>query len=730
MAQVIWDDMPISPGIMTPDIQEDPEEELVDDHTGGGPLPTEQHPKLKGRKRILQNLKRISSTPSLAKLGRTPSSSSPAYMGGGRASLSCVSLASTSSRFGHSQGPSYSSSHSSRAFSTAPTSIVTTPIPEEFGLASRVRRLDDNGNFMATRAKSVSVPQEARPGSANALASHLNSSSSSGALDGYFAVPATSTGERRKRKNFHFWENLPGEVRMHILGFLKPKELVRCSMVSKAWEEMCFDGQLWMDLDTEQYYRQIPASSLTKIMSRAGPFLRDLNLRGCVQMPERWGNTGHHISDACRNIQNFCLEGCRIDRSSVHHFLIRNPKLVHINLSGLKDVCNSSMRIIAQGCPQLQHLNVSWCRNVDTRGLSRIVQACSQLRDLRAGEIQGFAERAFMLELFERNTLERLMLSHCPDLDDESLRLLIEGDNPKIDPLTERALVPPRRLCHLDLSRCKALTGRGICYLAGQVPKLIGLQISHLNGVTDDVLSGILATSPFLTHLDLEELDELTNTCLLNLAHAPCSSILRHLNVSYCESMGDVGMLQIVKNCPRLRNVVMDNTRISDLVLTEAALQLRSRDHQEEQARLTHLANSTPDLLDIPPSPAQTTPALHLVVYDCQNVTWTGVREVLSRNAEPRRCNIITLKCFYGYQDTVDEHTKRVLRGDWASAARLERKWAEYMVASEEAGAAGMGASRRRRRRLREAAAMHADEEEGGPRGGRRRARSGGCAVM
>jgi len=82
---------------------------------------------------------------------------------------------------------------------------------------------------------------------------------------------------------------------------------------------------------------------------------------------------------------------------------------------------------------------------------------------------------------------------------------------------------------------------------------------------------------------------------------------------------------------------------------------------------------------------------------------------------------------------TVDEHMKRVLRGDLPAAARLERKWGEYMMANEEAGVGGAGI-RRRRRRAREAQMLHADEEEGGVGvggiGRRRRARSNGCAIM
>jgi F-box/leucine-rich repeat protein 2/20 len=83
---------------------------------------------------------------------------------------------------------------------------------------------------------------------------------------------------------------------------------------------------------------------------------------------------------------------------------------------------------------------------------------------------------------------------------------------------------------------------------------------------------------------------------------------------------------------------------------------------------------------------------------------------------------------------TASEHTKRVLRGSLASANNLDRKWADYMMATEEAGAGGANA-RRRRRRAREAERLYQfDEEEDLSLdvyvGGRRRARSGGCTVM
>lgn len=702
MSQVIRDGVTESPGTVTPmSTHEVP--------LPGGPLPFEQPPKLKGRRRLLQSLQKMSSSQSLTSIRRAHPTS---YSGGSKGSMSCVSLSSSNSRHGHSYGNSYSSTQSG-AFSTAPTSVASTPGPENqtFDFGTRIRHLDGElAGHASSIPKSVPLPADMRAGPREAISTVT--SGVAGVFEDYFSKPIVRVKELRRRKNFNFWGEMPQELAMHILQFLSPKEIVKCSAVSRMWHKMCFDGQLWGNLDTQEYYQDIPAASLTQIIERAGPFVRDLNLRGCVQMPESWGKDGQNITDACRNLEYFSLEDCRIDRSSVHYFLLRNPRLVHINLSGMKSLSNSALRIIAQNCPQLEHLNISWCQNVDSRGLVRVVQSCSRLKDLRAGEVKGFNDQILLLELFNRNTLERLFVDHCIELDDESLQVLFQGVDPEIDPLTERAVVPARNFRHLDLSRCSRLTDKGVKCLAGNVPGLCGLQLSFCEELTDDALTGVLESTPHLTHLNLEEIDRLSNSTLQTLAQSPCAPKIRHLNISYCENLGDSGMLQVIKSCPKLRTVFMDNTRVSDLVLTEAAAQVRIRD------RTNPLATNCPPAI-----------GLHLIVYDCQNVTWTGVREILSRNTEPNRQQVISLKCFYGYQDTVDEHMKRVLRGEAKAAGRLERKWAEYMIASEEAGAQGAGA-RRRRRRLREAAMVHADEEEGGPRSGRRRARSGGCTIM
>ncbi|KAF2433230.1 RNI-like protein [Tothia fuscella] len=676
--------------------------------------------KVRGRKRLLRGLQRMSSSPSLARMGRTPSSGY--RTGNNKASISCVSLASSASPYGHSYNSSYSSEFSPQ-FSTAPTSAAGSPGPATptFEFRPRARTVGRD------TPSSVGVPWDLR---ASPRMGQCMSEFEGDYFSGPIAQPKKPTFPRRA--NFNFWKDMPSELRLEILTYLEPRHVIRCSSVSKSWHQMCFDGQLWRELDTSDFYRDIPAESLVNIIASAGPFVRDLNLRGCVQLRERWGSKG--LSDVCRNLENFSLEGCLIDRTSIHCFLLQNNRLVHINLSGLAGATNSAMKIIAQHCPKVEHLNVTWCNNIDTRGLRKVIDGCPNLRDLRAGEVRGWDDVSFTNEIFKRNTLEKLILTNCDSLNDEALTALFEGVNGEVDYLTGRVMAPPRKLRHLDLTRCRGISDDGIKKLAYNCPEMEGLQLSKCRNLNDAAITDILPTMPKLTHLDLEELDNLTNTTLQALATAPCSQTLRHLSVSYCENLGDAGMLPVLKMCTKLQTLDMDNTRISDLVLTEAASMVRDR------SRLGRglTASERPSV------------GLRLVAYDCANVTWTGVREVLSRNAEVTRPSpgalaagqtyvtypreIIQLKCFYTWQPTVEEHTKRVLKGEFHGAARLERKWADWMMANEEAGAGGAG-GRRRRRRAREAQMMHADEEEGGMAGTgvgrRRRARSGpGCVVM
>ncbi|PGH11593.1 hypothetical protein AJ80_07063 [Polytolypa hystricis UAMH7299] len=711
------------------------------------------NPKLKTRQRLLNGLHRIASSPSLTRMGR-PRASSLGSRRVGKGSMSCVSLNSPTYGQCFADG---TTPHLRGPLSRPPAVPSNTPVPQDdHDIPIRLVGAEQPTLNPAGQT-SIRVPSDIRPSSRGT------------------PLEATKATEivNQKQRNIRFWDDTPVEIRMEILRYLTPKEMVRCSRVSKSWNKMCFDGQLWANLDVSAYYRDITVEALVKIIVAAGPFLRDLNLRGCIQLKNAWPSEADRISSVCRNLVNICVEDCRIDRSALHLLLVRNPSLVHVDMAALTTtVTNATVKILARSCPNVEFLDVSFCKRVNSRALRYVVASCPKLRDLRVGHLGGFDNQDLMLEIFKANTLERLILANCATLTDASLKALVHGEDPEIDVLTDLPIVPPRKLKHLDLSRCRGLSEAGIKALAHNVPDLEGLQLSHCTHLGDDAILEVLRTTPLLTHLDLEELENLTNNFLIELSKAPCAANLEHLNLSYCDKLGDAGLLPLLKSCPNLRSLDIDNTRVSDLSMMEICNQARKRGY----------GNTLPKF------------GMRVAVFDCGNVTWAGIREVLYNNSHVPRfagadlsktpdqsfsplssssfsslspsesssgtCTpvalpspappleiplaiypneIVQLKCFYGFQMTVDEHTKRVLRGDLASAIRLERKWADFMISTEEAGTGGAGV-RRRRRRAREAEMLfNADDDDEGtygpaglaPLGRRRRARSGGnCVVM
>lgn len=667
--------------------------------------PPELPVKGKGRQRLLRSIQRISSSPSLNSLRRSRSASSPYST---RSSLSCVSLAAT--------GPP------SNAF----ISRTATPQPSPLGMPSNATVNVQNstpgypfGDTFDNEPHARKVLYVAAPTSSPATAP-LPADIQILKRDGQLRLRSRSQVERKEP--FYFWDRMPHELQIAIFSYLQPKELVQASRVSRAFHKTCFDGQLWTSLDASEFYQLIPAESLARIIIAAGPFIKDLNLRGCIQV-EHYKRT-EVIVKACKNLINATLEGCSNFQKNTLHCLLRgNEKLVHLNLTGLSAVSNASCKIIAESCPQLETFNVSWCRKVDARGIKSVIESCSRLRELRAGEVHGFDNLETAQAIFNTNTLERLVLSGCAELNDEALQTMMHGSEPEIDILSSLPIVPVRKFRHLDLSRCVLLTNAGVKSIGHLTPDLEGLQLSGCKSVSDEALEPILASTPRLTHLELEYLEDISNSLLSeHLSKASCAPTLEHLSLSYCENVGDVGVLPLMQKCVGLRSIDLDNTRISDLVLAEAAAMVAKRATRSTDSELR---------------PQMT---LEMVVYDCHNVTWTGVREVLFRNGQIKPqsghtgrvtypTEMIGLKCFYGFQMTVTEHQKRILKGDFASAGRLERKWADYMQATEEAGTAGAG-HRRRRRRVREAR-VNLDQEDGGIVTGRPRARTtGSCTIM
>lgn len=143
------------------------------------------------------------------------------------------------------------------------------------------------------------------------------------------------------------------------------------------------------------------------------------------------------------------------------------------------------------------------------------------------------------------------------------------------------------RLRHLVLSQCPLLSDIACSNLAYTLPKLEFLELAGIGSeLRDEGLIRLLKTTPLLRRLDLDEASSITDatiTALTPSTDEPQYSAgstgmrLEQLNLSYAVQLTSDALHLLVRACPNLKHVELDNTRVSGLLVKEFVRQARKQ---------------------------------------------------------------------------------------------------------------------------------------------------------
>mmetsp|Transcript_37670 Transcript_37670/g.111442 ORF Transcript_37670/g.111442 Transcript_37670/m.111442 type:complete len:817 (-) Transcript_37670:1926-4376(-) len=244
------------------------------------------------------------------------------------------------------------------------------------------------------------------------------------------------------------------------------------------------------------------------------------------------------------------------------------PRLALLDLRGAAALGDGALSPL-RGCGALRSLVLAWCGGkvprlrplVRCRALQHIdLSWCERLPDL--SPLSECAELSHV-DVSECSELDCLAaLSDCP-----SLHRLDVRSSPRLASL--RALLAPGRpaaaaLCHLDLSRCGALSD--LSPLTEAAPKLATLCLSMCGGVTD--LSP-LSSAASLSCLSLRGCGGVTDLSPLSGCRA-----LAALNLSHCYSVDRIDALRAM---PQLASLDLSECAlVSDLSPLASCRQLSS----------------------------------------------------------------------------------------------------------------------------------------------------------
>lgn len=404
------------------------------------------------------------------------------------------------------------------------------------------------------------------------------------------------------------------------------RELFKLSRVSKGWQSLVFDGELWTHLDLRSF-PGLPPPIIVRLIKSAGTFIRSLNLAGHVQLlPDAMSNITNDLCPAMPDVAfpltqltRINVQGCSsLTTRSLHHLLVRSRSLEYLSLKGLSAVTNTTCDIIANFCPRLLSLNLSRCSNMDGNGISALTVSAilrkehlplkelhvSGLKHVSDSMMQALGRAAPYLEVLDLSYIRQLHNSAmeafvaCDSFVDQqhALETIVVStrdlgrDTNEVGKLTRRVT----RLRHLVLSSCILLTDTACANLAFSVPKLEFLEMAGFGAdLKEEGLIRLLSTTPYIRRLDLEEAIDITDTLLAVITPPPLATpgtqssdsndekhpghALQQLNISYASNISDDALLSLIRNCTKLTVLEADNTRMGAAVLKEFVCLSRKR---------------------------------------------------------------------------------------------------------------------------------------------------------
>ncbi|EJD03750.1 RNI-like protein [Fomitiporia mediterranea MF3/22] len=399
-------------------------------------------------------------------------------------------------------------------------------------------------------------------------------------------------------------------------------ELIRLSRVSKSWQSLVFDGQLWHDLNLKAF-PNIPIHMLRHLAVSSGSFIRTVDLTGHTQLTAASfleltnsfciSNTLPGETMSVTQLTSINLSGCSgITTRVLHDLITRSPLLDKVNVRGLSAVTNETCKLLGTHCPVLSSIDLSRCHGMDAYGVLSFFAPHSEyrtvlmLRRLRLAGLKRAGDRLLSVLGRYAPNLEILDLSGARELHNTAIEAFVtcaeDGDSSQEVLLTSREAGrdpgdPTKyrrrvtKLRHLSLSYCPLLTDHACSHLAYAVPQLEFLELAGVGAeLKDDGLVRLLNTTPLIRRLDLDEACELTDATLAvltprifeeeptNVQRLAPGSQLEVLNLSYAVQLSNDAILALVRNCTRLVHIELDSTRVSGNSVKEFVRLSRKRE--------------------------------------------------------------------------------------------------------------------------------------------------------
>ncbi|KAK7260890.1 hypothetical protein RIF29_27189 [Crotalaria pallida] len=226
-------------------------------------------------------------------------------------------------------------------------------------------------------------------------------------------------------------------------------------------------------------------------------------------------------------------------------------KLKSLTVASCRGATDVGLEAVGKGCPNLRSVHLRKCPFLSDNGLVSFTKAALSLESLQLEECHRITQFGFFGVLFNCGAkLKAISLVSCYGIKDMNLSL--------------SSISPCESLRSLSICNCPGFGNATLSVLGKLCPQLQHIELSGLEGVTDDGFLPLLESSEFgLVKVNLSGCINLSDKVVSSLANLH-GWTLENLNLDGCKNISDASLIAIAENCPLLCDLDVSKCAITD----------------------------------------------------------------------------------------------------------------------------------------------------------------------
>ncbi|KAJ3558309.1 hypothetical protein NM688_g995 [Phlebia brevispora] len=295
--------------------------------------------------------------------------------------------------------------------------------------------------------------------------------------------------------------------------------------------------------------------------------------------------------------------GCReISDVGVRELAVLGTQLQAVRLNSVVGITDPSVCALVRSLPHLTELELSDLPLVTAASVRDIWTFAKKLRILRLARCNQLTDKGFPHPFPPSSTSDAATTRSAPEAWHalrHKPRISLGALTEHIEPSTWLDALPPLILpdSHLlnnlrlcDLAYCKKITDHAVQGVVAHAPRIHHISLAGCSLVTDHGIQGLCRLGLNLEYVSLAHLERITDRSIVHLVGA-CSH-LKTVDISFCIKLSDLAILELA-TLPNLRRLSMVGlTRVTRVGLSFLA------EHAHNLAHL-HISQCTDDSIDL-----------------------------------------------------------------------------------------------------------------------------------